>query len=200
VKSSLAAWRERRWIVLPALAFFVANLVFFLAGRAVDASRQASLEESRKTAAEAAQAASKELDQAREAKAHIASVEAAAREFYGARIGTVNATMAATVEEIHQVCRRARVTPHQISYSVAAIPDTPLTQMSIDFSVEGNYQTLRQLVRGFEEDPRWLVVRAVDLARRSETVGEGDVHLQVATYFSKPAGERAGVVVAREER
>jgi Tfp pilus assembly protein PilO len=200
VKPSLAAWRERRWIVLPALAFFAGNLVFFLAGRAVDASRQASLEESRKTAAEAAQAASRDLDEAREAKAHIASVERAAREFYGARIGTVNATMAATVEEIHQVCRRARVTPHQIAYDVAGIPDTPLSQMTVDFSVDGNYQTLRQLVRGFEEDPRWLVVREVDLSRRGETVGDGDVHLQLATYFSNPAGERAGVVVAREKR
>lgn len=180
-------WRERLWIVGPAVVFFLANSAFFLASRAVDASREAALGKSRETARARFTAAQEAVRKAGSEQGHIENVRRAAEEFYGNRIGTVDATMARTVEEIHQVCRKAGVQAHQISYSAKKMAKVPLTEMTITFAVDGDYATLRRLLQGFEQDPRWLVVRQVALSRKSETVGEGNVSLTLATYFYQSA-------------
>ena len=176
-------WRERIWIVGPAAVFFLANLAFFLGSRAVDASREAGLRRDLSAARQRSAAADQSVRQAGTEQEHIDDVRKAAEEFYGKQIGTVDQTMARTVQEIHDVCRKSNVRAHQISYSVAKMSKVPLLEMSIDFTVDGDYATLRQLLRGFEEDPRWLVVREVQLSRKGETVGEGNVRLKVVTYF-----------------
>jgi hypothetical protein len=76
----------------------------------------------------------------------------------------------------------------------------PLKEMTISFAVAGDYGTLRKLLRGFENDPRWVVVRGVQLARRAETTGQGDVHLDLATYFYEPGDGAPPVEKARSAR
>lgn len=183
MKLQLDIWRERIWLVGPAVLFFLANLVFFLGSRAVDASREAGLRRNLSAARQRFTAAQQSVRQAGTEQEHIEDVQKAAEEFYGKQIGTVDQTMARTVQEIHDVCRKANVRAHQISYGVIRMSKVPLLEMTIDFAVDGDYATLRQLLKGFEEDPRWLVVREVQLSRKGETVGEGNVHLKLVTYF-----------------
>jgi hypothetical protein len=76
----------------------------------------------------------------------------------------------------------------------------PLKEMSIGFAVEGDYRTLRSLLRGFESDPRWLVVRGVQLARKGETTGAGTVHLSLGTYFYSGPSEETAMQTARSTR
>lgn len=183
MKLELRVWRERVWIVGPAVVFFLANFGFFLGSRAVDASREEGLKKDL-AAARARFAASEEgVRKAGTEQSHIENVRKAAEEFYGNQIGTVDETMSRTVAEIHQVCRKAGVQAHQIAYSAKAMARVPLIEMTVTFAVDGDYATLRRLLLGFEQDPRWLVVRQVQLARKGETVGEGNIHLEVATYF-----------------
>ncbi len=189
MKLHLDIWRERIWVAGPAALFFLANFAFFLGSRAVDASREAALRRDLSAARQRFTAAEQSVRQAGTEQGHIEDVRKAAEEFYGKQIGTVDQTMARTVAEIHEVCRQANVRAHQIGYATQKMSKVPLVEMNVDFSVDGDYATLRRLLRGFEEDPRWLVVRQVQLARKGETVGEGNVHLQVATYFYLSAGE-----------
>ncbi len=176
-------WTERAIVVAVAVVFFLANLVYFLAGHAVNTARTAALARDRRRAEDRIAAAESARAKATSDLEHVENVRKAAEEFYGNRIGTIDATVAQVVDEIHKVCREAHVNPHSIAYGVKDRRGMPLKEMSIGFGVEGDYRTLRALLRGFESDPRWLVVRGVDLARKGETTGAGTVHLALATYF-----------------
>lgn len=193
-------WRDRAPIVAAALLFFLANFVYFLAGRAVDASRAQGLERQRQQARARGEAAQQARQKAAAELAHVQNVRRAAEEFYGRRIGTIDDTVAQVVDEIHKVCRQANVNPHQIGYGVKDRAKMPLKEMTINFAVGGDYGTLRKLLRGFENDPRWVVVRGVQLARKGETTGQGDVQLSLATYFYERGEVAAPVEKARSAR
>jgi len=200
MKLDATLWKDRAPIVAAALLFFVANFVYFLAGRAVDASRAESLARQRREAHDRVEAAEQARQKAAADLAHIQNVRRAAEEFYGRRIGTIDDTVADVVDEIHKVCRQANVNPHQIGYGVKDRAKMPLKEMSIGFAVGGDYSTLRKLLRGFENDPRWVVVRGVQLSRKGETTGEGDVHLDLATYFYDGANIVPSVQKTRSAR
>jgi Tfp pilus assembly protein PilO len=200
VRLDATLWKDRAPAVAAALLFFIANLVYFLAGRAVDASRAETLSRQRQQARARGEAAEQSREKTSADLAHVQNVRKAAEEFYGRRIGTIDDTVAEVVDEIHRVCRRANVNPHQIGYGVKDRPKMPLKEMTISFAVAGDYGTLRKLLRGFENDPRWVVVRGVQLARRAETTGQGDVHLDLATYFYERGDGASPVEKARSAR
>jgi len=194
VKLDATLWKERAVVVGAALLFFLANLVYFLAGHAVNAARGETLARARRRAHDRGEAAEKSRARAVADLAHVENVRKAAEEFYGNRIGTIDDTVAQVVDEIHKVCRQANVNPHSISYGVHDRAQMPLKEMTIGFAVEGDYRTLRALLHGFESDPRWLVVRGVQLARKGETTGAGTVHLDLATYFYSAAPGETGTL------
>jgi hypothetical protein len=183
VKFEPSLWRERAWLIAPAILFFLANLAYFLAGRALDSSRSETLERSRRDARSRVEAAIQAEKKAASDGERVEGVRRAEEEFFGKRIGNLNDTIAATVADIHRVSRNANASPHAISYSVADRKGVPLTEMSISFGVSGDYVTLRRLLQAFENDSRWIVVRQVQLARAGETVASGNIHLNLATYF-----------------
>ncbi len=200
MKFDATLWKERAPVVGAAVLFFLANLVYFLAGHAVNASRMETLARDRRNAHDRMDAAEKTRAKAVADLAHVEDVRKAAKEFYGSRIGTIDDTVAAVVDEIHKVCRQANVNPHSIGYGVTNRPQMPIKEMSISFGVEGDYRTLRALLRGFESDPHWLVVRGVQLARKGESTGAGTVRLALATYFYSPEAAAATVERARTTR
>jgi len=200
VRFDATLWKDRAPLVAAAVLFFLANFVYFLAGRAVDASRAASLSAQRQQARDRGEAAEQARRKAAADLTHVQNVRKAAEEFYGRRIGTIDDTVAEVVDEIHRVCRQANVNPHQIGYGVKDRAKMPLKEMTINFAVAGDYGTLRKLLRGFENDPRWVVVRGVQLARKSETTGQGNVQLSLATYFYERGGTAPAVEKARSAR
>jgi len=200
VRFDAKLWKDRAPLVAAAVLFFLANFVYFLAGRAVDASRAASLSAQRQQARDRGEAAEQARRKAAADLTHVQNVRKAAEEFYGRRIGTIDDTVAEVVDEIHRVCRQANVNPHQIGYGVKDRAKMPLKEMTINFAVAGDYGTLRKLLRGFENDPRWVVVRGVQLARKSETTGQGNVQLSLATYFYERGDAAPAVAKARSAR
>lgn len=193
-------WREKAWIIVPAILFFAGNLAYFLAGRAVDRSRAESLERAKSNATGRFEAAEQDKTRAGAEADHIDEVRKAEKEFFGTRVGTLEASVADTVEDIHRVCEKAGPVPHQISYAVRDRPNVPLQEMTISFGVEGNYTTLRRLIAGFENDRRWIVIRQVGLSRHGETTGDGDITLSLATYFFQPEKARGLASLASEHR
>lgn len=194
MKFEPSLWRERAWLIAPAVLFFLGNLAYFLGGRAVDSSRADALRRARTSALSRRDSAQQAIAKANADAARVETVRRAEEEFFGNRIGNLNDTIAATVAEIHRVCRSANVAPHQIGYGIAERKNVPLTEMSISFSVAGDYATLRRLLQGFENDPRWMVVRQVSLGRQGETVASGSIRLSLATYFyegAAPSGKAA---------
>jgi hypothetical protein len=177
-------WRERIVLLVTAGLFLLGNLAFLLGSRSITNSRREALEVrraglTRDVAAREAEAA--KLVAQRDRLAQVSSV---IDEFYGRRVGSRRATLAPVVEEIHAVMRRTGVSPNAIGYSTMELKELPLSQMLISFGFQSDYARFKRLLGAFETNRMWIVVREVSLSRNSETTGEVQVRLVLATYFS----------------
>lgn len=180
-------WRQRAGLLAGAGLFLAANLGFFLFSRSITTGRKQALEERR--AALTREVAAREAEAAKlsSQRDRLAQVSTVIEEFYGRRVGSRRETLAPIVEEIHAVMRKAGVAPAQISYATAPVVGLPLTQMQIGFGFQSDYARFKRLLRSFELNRRWIIVREVSLSRDTETPGEVEVRLGLATYFSSDA-------------
>ena len=177
-------WRQRAGLLAVAGLFLVANLGFLLGSRSIRAARKQALEDRRASLTSQVAAREAEAKKLNEQRDRLAQVSSAIDDFYGRRVGSRRRTLAPLVQEVHSVLRKAGVAPSSIRYSTASLTNLALTQMSIGFSFKSDYARFKRLLAAFEVNPRWIVVRDVGLSGDSETPGEVQVSLDLATYFS----------------
>lgn len=177
-------WRKRAGLLIVAALFLLSNLGFLLGSRSIRAARKQALEERRAGLTSEVAAREAEAKKLVEQRDRLAQVSSAIEEFYGRRVGSRRETLAPLVEEVHAVMRQAGVSPSSISYATAPVQNLSLWQMSIGFSFQSDYARFKRLLRAFEVNRRWIVVREVSLSRDSEVPGEVQVRLVLGTYFS----------------
>lgn len=184
MKAAGGIWTKRAGLLAPAGVFLAVNLAFFFYYGSTTRAREKSLEQRR--AALEKEVGEQEAEAARLSKQRdrLARASSAIEEFYGRRVGGRRETLAPVIEEIHTVLNRYGVKPAQIGYQTKALPDLPLTEMLVNFTFRGDYATFKRLLRAFETNRRWIVVRDAALARLPEEPGSVDVRLTLATYFS----------------
>lgn len=173
-------------LVLVAFLFAAGNFAFFLAYRSGAQTRRGALEGRRDELKRSVEAAEAEAARVAAQKDRLGGVSSAIEEFYGHRIGNEREGLAPIVEEVHAILKETGVAAPQISYSTAAVPKLPLTQMRIAFTVRCDYARFKQLLRAFEASRRWIVVRGVAISR-DERPGSVQVQLDLVTYFSEGA-------------
>lgn len=191
-----SVWRRRAGLLALAALLAAGNLAFFLWYRSTTQDRERSLEARRVQLAgevEAVQAEAARLSAQRE---RLSEVSSAITEFYARRVGSRRESLAPLVEEIHTVLRRVGVNPAQISYSIQAVSDLPLTEMGIGFTFRNDYAKFKQLLAAFETDRRWIVVRDVSLSRDADFPGGVQVRVQLSTYFAGEANARPRAAAA----
>jgi len=184
MKGSRSVWARRAGLLAACGVFFVANLAFYFAYGSTTRTREAALENRRAALEQEVSSAEAEAARLSGQRERLARVSSAIEEFYGRRVGPRRETLAPVVNEIHDVFRRAGVSPTQISYTTAPVADLPLSQMLIAFGFRGDYATFKRLLRLFETNRRWLIVRETALSRDGEVPGSVEVRMVVATYFS----------------
>jgi hypothetical protein len=184
MKAAGGIWTRRAGLLAPAGVFLAANLAFFFYYGSTTRAREKSLEARR--AALETEVGEREAEAARLSKQgeRLSRASSAIEEFYGRRIGGRRETLAPVIEEIHTVLSRHGIKPAQIGYQMKGMPDLPLTQMLVNFTFRGDYATFKRLLRAFETNRRWIVVRDAALARLTDEPGSVDVRLTLATYFS----------------
>lgn len=184
MKAAGGIWRRRAGLLATAGAFLAANLAFFFYYGSTTRARERSLQARQaqlQTAVGQREAEAANLSRQRD---RLARASTAIEEFYGRRIGGRRETLAPVVEEIHDVLARLQVRPAQIGYQTKAMTDLPLTEMLVIFTFKGDYATFKRLLRAFETNRRWIVVRDASLSRLEDQPGMVDVRLTLATYFS----------------
>jgi len=180
---------RRAAILLFAGIFFAGNVAFWLWYRSTTNDRRVATEARRAALARDVEAKEKEAAGLASQRERLSRVSDAIEEFYGKRVGTSRETLAPIVLELHNILAKAGIAPLTVGYSTKPLGNLPLSEMTISFAFRNDYNQLKQLLVAIESERRWLVVRDIGLNRDRDLPGAVQVHMTLATYFSKPAAE-----------
>lgn len=188
MKSAGEIWRQRLWVWVPALLFFLLNAGAFAVYRLGYADRvqslESSLEKRREQLAELTAEAKKEealLDRIRTNQQDRARLY----ELFSSRSRRLTAVHA----EVRSLARRAGLDPSTFSYGEEEVEAYGLIKRTFSFSVGGTYPELRQFINLLELSPTFLTLEDVTLAERGDAEGpELRMTLMLSTLFSGEAG------------
>jgi Tfp pilus assembly protein PilO len=183
-----AAWRKRAGLLALAGLLLAGNLGFYLWYRATAQERREAAETRHAALTREVEVREAEAAQLAAQRNRLSQVSSAIEEFYGRRIGSRRETLAAVVSDLHMTLGKSGISPAQISYVTAPLPNLPLSEMRITFTFRNDYLRFKQFVGAVESGPRWMVVREIGLQRDSDLPGAVQVRMALATYF---AGEPA---------
>lgn len=193
-------WRQRLWVWLPALLFFLANATAFTIYRLGYAgqvqSLEANLEEVDQELAPKAQqsrALEQRLQRAR-------ATEMAVRNLYEDVFATRSERLTKVTTEVRTLASKAGLSnPRTIAYPQDELEDYGLTKRLFVFSVEGTYAELRQFINLLELTESFLTLEAITLSEENDE-NEGPelrMNITLSTLFAQEPGAEASSVLAR---
>lgn len=178
-------WRQRLWVWLPALLFFLLNAGAFSVYRLGYSGRVQALEanlENRR--GELAKLAAESRQQEALLNRIRTDVEDRARlyELFSTRSRRLTAVNA----EVKSLARRAGLDPRAFNYGEEEVEQYDLIKRSFSFGVEGTYVELRRFINLLELSPTFLTLEDVTLAERGENEGpELRMTLMLSTLFTR---------------
>jgi Tfp pilus assembly protein PilO len=184
-------WKRR---LLPAfLALAALNLLVLAAWTAPRTLRlrnaTARVEAARETLEE-------EQAQAEQVQERASAIDANARDlarFYETVVGTEQADLLPTLEEIEEMARAPGLSPGRRSFRRDEIEDVALERVSVVLPLEGSYEQLVGFLQEVERSPRFLTVDRISL--RGEVDREATLQVELSAFMRLPAvvRRRAGV-------
>jgi type IV pilus assembly protein PilO len=177
-------WRQRLWIWVPALLFFLANAGAFAVYTLGYAGQIGSLQ--------------KELDrqatEARDLKARnqqmitmidrVQTNEAQVEQLYSSRLATRSQGLTSVTAEFRKMAQEAGLTPRTITYSEEEIQEHGLIKRSFVFSVQGTYAELRKFISLLETSHSFFTVDEITVANATEGK-ELRIDLSLSTLFAR---------------
>ena len=192
-------WRQRLWVWLPALLFFLANATAFTIYRLGYADRvqslEARLEEVDKELAPETRTSRILEQRLQKAKA----TEVAVRRLYDDVFATRSERLTKVTAEVRSLARKAGLNPRTISYPQKEIEDYGLIKRSFVFPVDGTYVELRQFLNLLELSESFLTLESITLSEEGGDQGpELRMNLTLSTLFAEePGAEDESAVLAR---
>jgi Tfp pilus assembly protein PilO len=184
-------WRQRLWVWLPALVFFLANASAFTVYRLGYAGNVQSLGrdiEGQKDELKKLQAERTELAQ------RIGRVAENRRQVDGLyqRFATRRQRLTDVTAEVQSLARKAGLDPSRsISYPEQEIEDYGLVKRSFVFSVDGNYVDLRKFLNLLELSDSFLTLEDASLSESSKGP-ELRINLTLSTLFTRERPTKTG--------
>jgi Tfp pilus assembly protein PilO len=182
-------WRQRLWIWVPALVFFLANAAFAIYELGY-AGRIDSLNDTLSTQ----QAQIRELGNKRKQMetriARVQSNEAQVQQLYTERLSTRRLRVTDVDDEVKKLAREAGLVPKAISYPEEEIEEYNLIRRSFNFSVQGTYAELRKFVNLLEASRSFLSVNEASVANSSDGP-ELRIDLSLSTLFARDDQDEA---------
>jgi hypothetical protein len=188
----MSLWRrvyeERRRVMLPLVAFLVANVAIFalavvplrhsVAGNEADAQAATlRLAQTRLANKSATNARSRKEEADQELK-----------KFYAQVLPDGQASSVKLVFFwVNQAARDAKVQLESSQTDEAVLHDSKLARVSCHFTLRGDYQDIRRFLYKLETAQQFVIVEKVELAQQGTTLanqnGALEVGLDVATYY-----------------
>jgi type IV pilus assembly protein PilO len=188
---STSIWRRRVALWLPALVFFLLNVVVLLVYPVRFAGRMEvtadELDQERAVLAEL-------VERRRDLEAQRQGIERtrlAVDEMYGERLAPESERLTRIIAEVKDLAARSGLTPPAVSYPTEPLEAYGLRRRAFVFSVEGSYADLRKFINLLELSQTFLTLEEVSLSESGG--GALRVQLRVSTLFSTGDGAPAGV-------
>lgn len=183
-----AIWRQRLWVWLPALLFFLANGVAFAvylgyAGRVERLNSQ--LEDQDKQIAQLT-AKRKGLETLVN---RVRTNGEQVRRLYSERFAPRSQRLTRLNDEVKSLARKAGLEPGTLSYPEEEIDEYGLIKRSFDFSVEGTYAELRKFINLLELSSYFLTLEGVTLSGGDDRGPELRMDLSLSTLFTREPGD-----------
>ncbi len=187
-------WRQRIWVWLPALIFFLANLAAFSVYKLGYAANLQSLEgelDNQKRELATLKTRQAELDTLLQ-RAAVNHDRVA--ELYDDRFSTRRRRLTEVTAEVIDLARRAGLVPDSFSYPEQEIQDYGLIKRSFIFSVSGTYLELRKFINLLELSDSFLTLEDATLSQdnsRAPGVQGAELHmsLRLSTLFAKEGAQ-----------
>jgi Tfp pilus assembly protein PilO len=198
VRSAGEIWRQRLWIWVPALVFFLANAAAFGVYKLGYAGRIESLQETLDSQAQTLKKLSGDRKQMETMIARVQTNETQVEQLYTDRLSTRSQRLTKITAEVKELARQAGLVPKAINYPEEEIQEQNLIRRSFVFSVEGTYASLRKFVSLLEGSRSFLTIDEATVANDAEGP-ELRIDLTLSTLFARdaqdepappPAGER----------
>lgn len=183
-------WRQRIWIWLPALLFFLANAVAFSVYRLGYAGQVQSLESDMESVREQLEPLEQKRIVLERRLQRARAAETEVQRLYVDRFSTRSQRLTRVMGEVRTLARQAGLNPKAISYPRQDIEDYGLEKRSFIFSVGGTYAELRQFLNLLELTDSFLTLEAVTLSEEGGDEGpELQMNLTLSTLFASEPGE-----------
>ncbi|MFL6237738.1 MAG: hypothetical protein ACJ76N_31770 [Thermoanaerobaculia bacterium] len=180
-------WRQRLWIWVPALLFFLVNAGAFAVYKLGYAGRIESLDDRLKELAQQHKELTDKSQQAATMIARVRTNEAQVEQLYTDRLSTRSQRLTSINDEVKKLATQAGLRPRAISYPEKDIEEYNLIRRSFVFSVEGTYAELRKLVSLLETSRSFLSIDEVTVVNNAEGK-ELRIDLTLSTLFARDAG------------
>jgi Tfp pilus assembly protein PilO len=186
MRSAGEIWRQRLWIWVPALLFFLANAGAFAVYKLGYAGRIESLQE---TLDSQRQTVKKLADDRKQMETMIDLVrtnEMQVEQLYTDRLSTRSQRLTKITAEVKDLARQAGLVPKAINYPEEEIQEYNLIRRSFVFSVEGTYTGLRKFVTLLESSHSFLTLDEATVVNNPDGQ-ELRIDLTLSTLFARDA-------------
>jgi SMC interacting uncharacterized protein involved in chromosome segregation len=193
VRSRSEIWRQRPWIWVPALVFFLANATAFSVYKLGYAGQVEKLDEDIHDREQTIQKLNGDARQLNMMIERVRTNQEQVQQLYAERLSTRNRRLTSITREVKELAKQAGMTPRSLSYPEEQIQDYNLIKRSFVFTVEGTYPELRKLVHLLETSRSFITIEEVTVSGNSEGP-ELKIDLSLSTLFAMTAEDGAAAV------
>jgi Tfp pilus assembly protein PilO len=179
-------WRQRLWIWVPALLFFLANAGAFAVYTLGYAGQIGSLQDTLDSQAAQVKELKAKNQQMQTMITRVQTNEAQVEQLYSSRLSTRSQGLTSVAVEFRKLAQEAGLTPKTITYTEEEIQDYGLIKRSFVFSVQGTYAELRKFISRLETSHSFFTVDEITVVNAAEGQ-ELRVDLALSTLFARDA-------------
>lgn len=177
-------WRQRLWIWVPALLFFLANVVAFAVYTVGYGGRLDALDDTLAQQEQSLQASAAEQREAQAMLNRVRTNDQQVEQLYEERLSTRSRRLTGIQAEVKAMAQKAGLVPQTISYPEQEIEEYGLIRRSYVFNVQGTYAELRRFINLIEASRSFLSINDLKVSGNEESP-ELDISVQLSTLFAQ---------------
>jgi Tfp pilus assembly protein PilO len=177
-------WRQRLWIWVPALLFFLANAVAFAVYTVGYGGRLDALDDTLAGQEQKLKTLAAEQRKARAMLERVHTNDQQVEQLYAERLSTRRRRLTGVTAEVKSLAQKAGLVPRTFSYPEHEIEEFGLIRRSFVFNVQGTYAELRKFINLVEASRSFLSINELRVSGNQEGP-ELDISIQLSTLFTE---------------